>query len=175
MSAEIFRPLPDTKMPDLRLPAVGGGSFELATANPSRFSLLVFYRGLHCPICKGYLNDLDGKLRSFEEAGVLPVAVSCDPKDRAEKTKADWGIESLPIAYDLRVEDGRKWGLYVSNAIADRELPVFVEPGLFLIRPDQTLYAASIQTMPFARPRFDEILGAVQFVTKNNYPARGTA
>ena len=48
--------------------------------------------------------------------------------------------------------------------------------GVFLIRPDQTLYAASIQTVPFARPHFDEILGAVQYVSKNNYPAaRGTA
>lgn len=27
--------------------------------------------------------------------------------------------------------------------------------------------------MPFARPRFDEILGAIDFVLKNDYPARG--
>lgn len=175
MTAELNRPIPDTKMPDLRLPTVGGGNFDLATSRPAHFSLLVFYRGLHCPICKGYLNDLDGKLSVFEEAGVKPLAISCDPRDRAERVKADWGIKHLPIAYDFSVEDGRKWGLYVSNAIADRELPIFVEPGLFLIRPDQTLYAASIQTMPFARPRFDEILSAVHFVAKNNYPARGTA
>jgi hypothetical protein len=36
-----------------------------------------------------------------------------------------------------------------------------------------TLYAASVQTMPFARPHFSEVLAAVKFVTKNNYPARG--
>ena len=27
--------------------------------------------------------------------------------------------------------------------------------------------------MPFARPHFDEILGAIDFVVKNEYPARG--
>jgi len=27
--------------------------------------------------------------------------------------------------------------------------------------------------MPFARPHFDEILGAIDFVVKNDYPARG--
>jgi len=27
--------------------------------------------------------------------------------------------------------------------------------------------------MPFARPHFKEILGAIDFVLKNNYPSRG--
>ncbi|MBI1285412.1 MAG: redoxin domain-containing protein [Thiobacillus sp.] len=175
MSAEITRPLPDTKAPALRLPTVGGSSFDLAAARPESFSMLVFYRGLHCPICKGYLNDLDGKFSDFEKAGVIPVAISSDPQDRAEKSKTDWGIKNLPIAYNFSVEDGRKWGLYISTAITEQEIPVFVEPGVFLIRPDQTLYAAAIQTMPFARPHFDEVLGAVRYVTKNRYPARGAA
>lgn len=50
---------------------------------------------------------------------------------------------------------------------------LFSEPGLFLVRPDGTLYWGSTQTMPFARPHFDEILGALDFVAKNDYPARG--
>jgi hypothetical protein len=29
--------------------------------------------------------------------------------------------------------------------------------------------------MPFASPQFSEVLAAVDFVTKNNYPARGEA
>jgi len=29
--------------------------------------------------------------------------------------------------------------------------------------------------MPFARPHFAEILSALDFVVKNNYPARGEA
>jgi hypothetical protein len=44
-----------------------------------------------------------------------------------------------------------------------------------VVRPDRTLYAASLQTMPFASPQFSEVLAAVDFVTKNNYPARGEA
>lgn len=51
----------------------------------------------------------------------------------------------------------------------------FSEPGLFLIRPDGTLFASTVQTMPFARPKFDDLLGAIQFVIKNDYPARGEA
>ena len=47
------------------------------------------------------------------------------------------------------------------------------DPDLFLVRPDGTLYWGSRQTMPFARPHFDEILGALDFVAKNEHPARG--
>ena len=53
------------------------------------------------------------------------------------------------------------------------EPPLFSEPGLFLVRPDGTLYFGSVQTMPFARPSFAEIQGALDFVLANDYPARG--
>ena len=53
------------------------------------------------------------------------------------------------------------------------EPDLFLEPGLFMIRPDGTLYFASVQTMPFARPAFGDILKAVDFVIANDYPARG--
>ena len=53
------------------------------------------------------------------------------------------------------------------------EPALFSEPGLFLVRPDGTLYFGTVQTMPFARPAFAEILGALDFVIAKNYPARG--
>jgi peroxiredoxin len=137
--------------------------------------MIVVYRGLHCPICKTYLRELEDKISEFDEAGVSVVAVSCDPVDRAEHAKRDWGLERLRIAYDLSITSGRKWGLYVSRGISDKEPPEFLEPGLFLIRRDGTLYAAAIQTMPFARPAFADILSAVRFVTSKDYPARGEA
>ncbi len=166
---------PRTKVPALSLPMVGGGQFELAQSAPKTFTLLVAYRGLHCPICKTYLRDLDRKLAEFEALGVQAVAASTDTREKAEQTKVEWGIEHLFIAYGLSVEQARAWGLFISAGIKDGEPPMFAEPGLFLIRPDQTLYAASIQTMPFARPSFSDVLAAVKFVTEKDYPARGEA
>jgi hypothetical protein len=49
----------------------------------------------------------------------------------------------------------------------------FAEPAIYLVRPDGTLYFGSVQTMLFARPHFADILGAIDFVVKSNYPARG--
>jgi hypothetical protein len=42
-----------------------------------------------------------------------------------------------------------------------------------LIKPDQTVYRLSVQSMPFVRPNFAEMVQALDFVIKNDYPARG--
>ena len=50
---------------------------------------------------------------------------------------------------------------------------LFSDPGVFLVRPDGTLYYGSTQTMPFARPAFQDLLGAIDFAISKDYPARG--
>ena len=87
-------------------------------------------------------------------------------------------MEKLRFGYDLSLEKAREWGLYISTSrgktsIGIEEPALFAEPGLFLINPDQTLYYMSVQTMPFVRPRFDEMIQALDFVIKNDYPGRG--
>lgn len=166
---------PRQTVPELDLPLAGGGRFSLSAEKPANFTMLVAYRGLHCPICKTYLRDLNSRIADFEAAGVGVVAMTSDDDDRATKAKTEWGLDKLRLAYGLPIELGREWGLFVSHGISKNEPAEFVEPGLFLVKPDLTLYAASIQTMPFARPGFPDVLGAIQFVTKNNYPARGEA
>jgi hypothetical protein len=84
-------------------------------------------------------------------------------------------LSTRTLAHDLTIDQARQWGLYISAGIKEGEPPLFSEPGLFLIRPDRTLYAASIQTMPFARPSFADVLAAVDFIAQRNYPARGEA
>jgi hypothetical protein len=103
------------------------------------------------------------------------IALSSDSRERAEKTRAEWHLDNLTLGYGLPIEEARQWGLYVSKAIKESEPPEFAEPGLFIIRPDRSLYCASINTMPFARPHIGDILNAIDFVVKNNYPARGEA
>jgi hypothetical protein len=42
-----------------------------------------------------------------------------------------------------------------------------------MITPARTLYYWAIQTMPFARPHFSDLLTAVDGAIATNYPARG--
>lgn len=169
--------IPRQSVPDLDLPLVGGGRFRLSEEAPGHGTLIIFYRGLHCPICGKQMAELAEKLAHFEERGVSVVAISADPQDRAEQMAEK--APGVRIAYEMPLAAARdEWGLYISESrgktsIGIEELEKFHEPGLMLVMPDQTLYFASIQTMPFARPKLDDVLSAIDFVVEKNYPARG--
>jgi peroxiredoxin len=162
----------------LEVATLGGTTWRLVDQNPAAFTMVVFYRGYHCPICARYLSDLQGKLPAFQELGVTAIAISSDTEARARQSQQDWELAQLTLGYDLPRKTARAWGLYLSTgrgktSTGIEEPALFIEPGLFLVRPDGSLYFGSVQTMPFARPGFRDILGAVEFVQKNNYPARG--
>lgn len=170
--------MPRHPVPSLNLPLVNGGQFVLGAGPGERFDLVVFYRGLHCPLCAKYLLELERLVPEFEKRGVKVVAVSSDNEDRgksmAEKVKA----RSLRFAYGLSLRCARQWGLYISasrgkTSIGIDEPDLFSEPGVFIVKPDGTLYYASVQSMPFARPQFQDLLGAIDFAIANDYPARG--
>ena len=118
---------------------------------------------------------MDRKFEEFERRGVDVIAVSTDPKDRAARSKEEWKLGRLPIGYGLEISKAREWGLFISRGIKESEPAEFAEPGVFLVRPDGTLYAASVQSMPFARPHFTDLLAAVDFIANNAYPPRGEA
>ena len=166
---------PRAKASELEVRTLDGKTWTLSEQDPVNYTMVVFYRGLHCPVCKTYLGELDSKVEAFNERGTDVIAVSCDTRERAQQTVKRWGIKHLTIAYGLSTERAQEWGLYISKAIKDDEPDRFCEPGFMLINPDGTLYAAAIQSMPFARPHFKEILAAIDFVVENNYPARGEA
>lgn len=170
--------MPRQKTPDLNLPLLGGGQFDLATDGSDRGTVVCFYRGLHCPLCATYLKELERLTPDFAERGVKTVAVSSDGLDRTEQMAEKIGAKQLRFAYDLPLTEARDWGLYISTSrgktsIGIEEPALFSEPGLFLVNPDQTLYYMSVQTMPFVRPHFSELLGAVDFAIDKSYPARG--
>ena len=170
--------IPRQPVPPLEVPTVGGGTWRLVDRKPEHFTMIVFYRGLHCPICRGYLGDLERKLDELTSRGVEVVVISSDVEERARQAKDEWGLANLTVGYGLDLDVARRWGLYISTSrgmtsAGIEEPALFSEPGLFLVRPDGTLYFASVQTMPFARPAFGDILKALDFVIAKDYPARG--
>ena len=86
------------KVPALDLPLVGGGRFVLGDPKPENYTVLVFYRGLHCQRCPGQLRSYQMLLPAFRELGVQVIAVSSDDGPRAEKSAKEWGVDKLPIA-----------------------------------------------------------------------------
>lgn len=164
--------MPRERVPALDLPTVGGGRYILGKKPAQRFDLLVFYRGAHCPICAKYLMELERLAPEFEKRGVRSVAISADGAERAAKMSEKVKANLVTFAHDLPLSTARAWGLYLSAGRGD-EPALFSEPGVFLVRPEGTLYYGSTQTMPFARPPFADLLGAVDYAISKDYPARG--
>ena len=170
--------LPRQPVPLLRVPTLAHGAFELAADAAPQFTLVVFYRGLHCPICLKYLLELGRLLPEFDKRGVKVIALSSDGPERAQAMADKLKAPGLRMGYDLSLAHAREWGLYISTSrgktsIGIEEPALFSEPGVFIVRPDGTLYYGAVQTMPFARPHFDELLAALDFAIEKNYPARG--
>jgi peroxiredoxin len=165
---------PDAHVPALSLRLVGGGTWTLAAQTPKNFTMIVVYRGLHCPVCKAYMGKLNALVDMAAEAGVKVVAASMDPEDRATQAKTDWGMDKLDVAYGMTTQDVANWGLYLSTAFKEAENNQFAEPGLFWVRPDGRLYLVDISNMPWSRPDVEFLLSKVKFAMENNYPARGT-
>lgn len=172
--------IPRQAVPELSVDTLQGERWTLSKQRPENFTLLVFYRGLHCPLCKLYLRELDRQLDEFRKRGIEVLALSSDSEERARRSYDDWGLKNLTLGHGLSIDRAREWGLYVSTGIGTSSVGVeepdlFSEPGLFLVRPDGTLYAAIYQTMPFARPNFAELLKSLDIIIEKNYPARGEA
>ena len=171
---------PRKPVPALEFDTVGGGRWSLAAQKPQHFTMVVFYRGLHCPVCRRYTSELNGMIGEFDQRGVSTVITSTDSKERAAEAKEKWGLPGLTVGYGISIDKAREWGLYISTSrgvtsAGIEEPPLFAEPGLFLVKPDGTLYWSNVSTMPFARPHFKDIAGAIDFALSKNYPARGEA
>lgn len=170
--------MPRQPVPALAVPTLTHGHYVLAQEKPQLFNLVVAYRGLHCPICAKYLIELGRLLPEFDKRGVSVIAVSSDGRERAQAMADKVNAPDLRVGYELPLAVARLWGLYISTSrgttsIGIEEPALFSEPGVFLVRPDGALYYGAVQTMPFARPHFDELLAAIDFAVAKDYPARG--
>ncbi|ABE46072.1 peroxiredoxin-like family protein [Polaromonas sp. JS666] len=170
--------MPRYPVPALNVPLTTEGRFVLGASPGPLFDLVVFYRGLHCPICAKYLLELERLAPEFATRGVQVIAVSSDDEERGKQMADKVKASAVKFAYGLSLKSAREWGLYISasrgkTSLGIEEPALFSEPGVFLVRPDGTLYYGAVQTMPFARPQFQDLLGAVDFAIAKDYPARG--
>jgi peroxiredoxin len=158
--------------PRLTLPKAGGG--EIQIGGTGGWQMLVVYRGKHCPVCRRYLKVMNELLDEFNANKVEVAVVSGDPKEKAEVEIGEEGWR-FPVGYDLKPEQMRALGLYISTPRSEQETDrPFPEPGLFVITPDNKAQIIDISNAPWARPDLNSILGGVKMIQERNYPIRGT-
>ncbi|QJP33528.1 AhpC/TSA family protein [Nonlabens sp. Ci31] len=164
---------PREKTPHLELSLINDTSWSLKKQEADKYTLILFYRGYHCPVCRKQLEEVKENLSRIIERGIHVIAISMDSEEKSKKTGKEWAVEELPIGYGLSKEQAKEWGLYLSTGINEKEPELFSEPGMFLIKADQTLYFSSVQTMPFTRPKLDDVIQAIDYIENKQYPARG--
>src|SRR5512145_3345513 len=58
--------IPDQPVPAPAVDMLDGKRFDIAKQAPKNFTQVVFYRGLHCLVCKSYLKSIDARLGELE-------------------------------------------------------------------------------------------------------------
>lgn len=166
------RPQAGAEFPAISMPKAGGGNLTLG--GPGSWQAVVVYRGKHCPLCRRYLKILDDLLDEYTKAGIGVVAVSADPKEKAESQAAEEGWR-FPVGYDLTLEQMRTLGLYISDPRSPQETDrPFAEPGLFVVNAEGRVQAVDISNAPYARPDLASLLSGIKNTKEKNNPVRGT-
>lgn len=168
------KPVAGVILDQMSFPKLGGGTLSVGGVREN-WTLLVVYRGKHCPRCKKYLNILDGMRSQWNDAGFDVAVVSADPEAKAAADQKEFGW-SFDLGYGLREEQMATLGLYVTEPLSPSETDRrFAEPGTFVIRPDGSLLLIAISNGPSARPELTELLDGMIFTKDNDRPPRGTA
>lgn len=168
--------VPGSIAPDLKADTIAHGIYDLSQDVPPGGTLLVFYRGLHCPLCKAQLKELDDRIGDFAIRGVRLLALSGDTRERAVKLAEEMQVIRLPIGFGLEMHTARDdWGLFLSTAReGTEEPPLFSEPGLFWVRQDGTVSFSVLHSLPFMRPTANQILKTIDFTLSKGFPPRGS-
>lgn len=161
--------------PKVTVNKLGGGEMTLGTPQSGRdWQMVVVYRGLHCPICKKYLKQLEGLQDKFYDSGVDIIAVSGDPEDRAKQMAEEQEL-TLPMAYGLTLEQMSELGLYISDPRSPQETDrPFAEPAVFVVNGEGNLQIVDVSNAPFCRPDLEQLANGLKFIREKDYPVRGT-
>jgi peroxiredoxin len=164
---------PGSILAPMTFPRVGGGEFSVGGARDT-WTMLIVYRGKHCPRCKKYLNILDGMRGDWADAGFDIAVVSADSEEKAKADQAEFGWQ-FDLGYDLTEDQMALLGLYVTDPLSGAETDRrFAEPGTYVIRPDGSVLLIAISNGPSARPELTELLDGMIFTKQNDRPPRGT-
>ena len=167
------KPAVGIAVPEMKFAKVGGGELTFG-GTKDRWSLLVVYRGKHCPRCKRYLNKFNEMLSDWTDImDVMVVSADTAEKAQADVDELGWKFD---VGYGMTEAQMRALGLYVSDPLSEAETTTrFAEPGTFALRPNGELMLVDISNGPASRPDLDELLDGMRFNIDKDRPVRGTA
>jgi peroxiredoxin len=134
-------------------------------------TLLHFYRGRFCSVCREHLTDIAQHRQDFAARDITLMCVSADKPEDAVQSAAESGLSVESMAGGLRSPDMGAWGLFISEGGGNRPL-IYCEPATFLIRHGH-VYWASVQSLPWGSPRSADLLMGIDFMASRDFALRG--
>lgn len=165
------KPLVGQAIGPITLATVDGREIVVG-AQKDRWTMLLVYRGRHCPSCKKFLNKLNANLPAWT-AQLDVVVVSSDTLAKALADRKEFGWE-FTLGHGLSEAQMNTLGLYVSDLLSPDETDRrFAEPGALGFRPSGELMLVDISNGPSARSDLDELLDGMIFNIEHDRPTRG--
>lgn len=159
------KPAAGDVFPAIELPVLNGARRSLAKPRDGYDWLLnVVYRGKHCPVCTGYLRNLNAIVPQLDGLGVDVLALSADSAERARLHMQEVEPE-YDVGYGLSVPQMQSLGLYISGPRNGMNVEgPFAEPGLFVVNETGRLQIVDISNVPFARPDLQSLVRGIGFL-----------
>ena len=178
--AETMALLPTETAPELALALVGGGTtddLKLGTEADGRFSLVVFYRGLHCPICRKQLGEIDKRIEDLTATGIgRAVAIPMETEEPSGRIVHQWHLANLPVAYGLSEEAARAWGWGSESLAHDQGRRAGPLQRTGHLHPGRGPDVVLVQHRDHAlRPALDDVVAGVRYAQEHDYPTRGAS
>ena len=163
---------PADPFPPIDFKMMSGGTQRLSD-NKGRWSVLIVYRGDHCPRCKTYVARLHELAAGYAEREVDLMLASMDPENIARRTMDENGW-TLPVAHSLSVEECQQLAVYLTDHEDGSELSgPYAEPGLYLINPEGLTQVIATSNSPSVRPDLEVVLDGIIGTQDRNLPIRG--
>ncbi|MFT2090742.1 redoxin domain-containing protein [Paraglaciecola sp. 2405UD69-4] len=140
------------------------------------WQMVVVYRGVHCPICATYLNELNELYKEYKKADIEVVAVSADSVEQLN-TLLKHKVDQLDFAVFAGLSEPQmsQLGVYISEPRSPEETDHnFAEPCVFVINPENKIHIIDKSNAPFSRPDLTKLLEGIKFIQSKDYPIRGT-
>jgi peroxiredoxin len=149
--------------PELKIPAVGGGSLAIPRDLAGSYGVVLIYRGSWCPYCNAQLAAFGRAQHTLEQLNAKVVAFSVDAEDKAEELVRKHKL-GFPVGYSADADEiAAAVGSYTNAE------PKYLNSTGFVLDPDGKVITAAYSSGAIGRLTADDVIGFVRYVQSNNH------
>lgn len=145
-------------LPQLEIPAVGGGAIKLPASLSGSFGVVLIYRGAWCPFCNAQLAAFERATEKLAGLGIKVIAFSVDDETTTVGLVNKHKLH-FPIGHSA---DAAK--VAAATGAYTNDKPHYLQATGFLLAPDASIVNAVYSSGPLGRLVPDDVAGMVAYL-----------